>query len=1083
MESKRIRIIAISLLFFPATVLAYEPTTTHAGLTREIISYYELLTGNVLEKYHELIIQGSMDEDTPSIRALNHFYDPVHDRGLKNYRSAKDWATSRITDNRFTWEDGIEAYARGDKERAFYALGRIIHLIEDSSVPDHTRDDAHPPYGDSWLHEASMFEGWADEHKNRTTLAGLGKALFEKTGVRFDQCLNLADCFDAVAGYSNGNFFSRDTIIQSKYRTPTIEKISGGFVLWDDPITHNPEKLLATEINIKSGLIFYSFRKEDDVSVLSSYFTRLSAFVIPAGATLIGTFIKEGEEARAEYLAEQEVERLKKLRQEQALQDAGFLKKIALVASFTAGSGLKKLANEYIHFTDRTGKTFAFAVEQSVVTTRALAYSSPDVAMAGERINRNLWASVLGSVRTGAELSGQTTRQSIAYIQQVGAEMGSEATDASSETRRLADLLRELNAAKRALDQLGSRSIHKSEGEAFGARTERPDTNADIMKLPPSVGITSSGGTGGGTTNDKTSGGVTSFDSLVGTTSPASFPIEESTSTETTIIPADETPPDAPIVTEPALGASAFGTTTVTFFGTGEAASTLLATSTNGAGISLRSTTVDESGNWTITLVLQEGTTTVSFVLRDAAENISSTTERVVAVALPPAVLIHISAGSVLLSEIMWGPRDMENEWVELYNATDAPVDLAYLTLKTADEGMSVALSGVIAPHSYYVLSREREDGSSALVFPTPDLVASFGLGLDDGGEELVLVGEDETVIDVLPYCANWCGKGGGIHGLSMERHRPLLATGDYSANWGMNIGYLSTAQIPLLANGEDTTGLVVGTPGMRNSVNYLFTLGDTLSSDFITSEQLYIAPAFSNTFIPFGKTLTILPGTVVKFMHGVDSVGAFGISVNGSIVAEGTAELPIIFTSIDDDSVLGDTAADGVTEIRRAGWIGGGTSAEASFSHVELRHLSSGTSFISDFSLQHVSITDSGSGAQIGDGGVLTASDLLITDTRTPMYASGGSFLQLASTTIQNAELGIVVIGSTIIATDIAISGVSDGAALLLDQRFREDIATSSIIGLHISGVADGDGILIKEGALNLSNATITDATNGIYA
>ncbi len=36
------------------------------------------------------------------------------------------------------------------KETAMYILGHIVHLLEDSSVPDHTRNDAHPGVGEDY---------------------------------------------------------------------------------------------------------------------------------------------------------------------------------------------------------------------------------------------------------------------------------------------------------------------------------------------------------------------------------------------------------------------------------------------------------------------------------------------------------------------------------------------------------------------------------------------------------------------------------------------------------------------------------------------------------------------------------------------------------------------------------------------------------------------------------------------------------------------------------------------------------------------------------------------------------------------
>ena len=159
---------------FYQNIKAYSDTTTHPDLTREIIDFYELSGGRKFtDEQKQWVIQGSIDEDAAP-RWLNHFYDPIFERGLDtpilfvNGYSSKNWGLyskyqlARLGQTGtagvmiagksdpsslpfvFSYEAGIERYAKNKEKDAYITLGHILHLIEDLTVPEHTRNDAHP---------------------------------------------------------------------------------------------------------------------------------------------------------------------------------------------------------------------------------------------------------------------------------------------------------------------------------------------------------------------------------------------------------------------------------------------------------------------------------------------------------------------------------------------------------------------------------------------------------------------------------------------------------------------------------------------------------------------------------------------------------------------------------------------------------------------------------------------------------------------------------------------------------------------------------------------------------------------------
>jgi hypothetical protein len=83
---------------------------------------------------------------------------------------------------------------------------------------------------------------------------------------------------------------------------------------------------------------------------------------------------------------------------------------------------------------------------------------------------------------------------------------------------------------------------------------------------------------------------------------------------------------------------------------------------------------------------------------------------------------------------------------------------------------------------------------------------------------------------------------------------------------------------------------------------------------------NIYVIDALG---ISVSSTLTIEPGTVIKFKDNVGD-NAILVSASGRIIAEGTAEKPVVFTSVKDDAHGGDSNGDGALSApARADWGG----------------------------------------------------------------------------------------------------------------------------------------------------------------
>ncbi len=281
--------IFIGSAVFIRRAFSYDTNFAHPLLTKKAIEEFNKTSGNkISEKEINWIVQGAKEEDTP-IRWMNHFYDPVNNKGLLTFSTAKEWSEANIkqlgylTGNQ-TWKKALGLYQEGKKQESFIALGHILHLIEDMAVPAHTRDDSHA--------EGDPYEDWVKNNSEQG---------FDKINIiHLD---NLDKYFDTLANYSNKYFLSEDTINEKELADKKIfnKNLQSGETIKcvEGNANGTPFCLIKYKIN-KIGEVDYIL---DDSPIHSDYYSLLAPRAVATSAGVIELFLKEaGKEVKKELL-------------------------------------------------------------------------------------------------------------------------------------------------------------------------------------------------------------------------------------------------------------------------------------------------------------------------------------------------------------------------------------------------------------------------------------------------------------------------------------------------------------------------------------------------------------------------------------------------------------------------------------------------------------------------------------------------------------------------------------------------------------------------------------------------------------
>ena len=251
---KRINMLILCLmtsLFCQQNVYAYS-MALHRRITEKVIDQNTASLNNYLgnvgltngliepinnKRVREWIEDGSYYEDYNWTALLDplysHFYNPItNTSGVGSvFPSAYDWAND--PNNPWSWQkardnlyNGLTRAAKTDREKAlgdsFKAIGHVMHLMEDMSVPAHTRGDLHAMFPFNVLLGVGKdnYESYTDglqgslnytlmpfPYWNESTASGAPRQLWD---------LDSYDVFGndriGLAEYTNANFFSDGTI-------------------------------------------------------------------------------------------------------------------------------------------------------------------------------------------------------------------------------------------------------------------------------------------------------------------------------------------------------------------------------------------------------------------------------------------------------------------------------------------------------------------------------------------------------------------------------------------------------------------------------------------------------------------------------------------------------------------------------------------------------------------------------------------------------------------------------------------------------------------------------------------------------